>query len=93
MDNATQARTGDVCPRCKVAIKRNAQRCQNCGERVGNNTPIYMMGVAGLLALIFVGWIMIQAIRDTEINPNANGQQQTENQPAAAPDKTPPLSK
>jgi hypothetical protein len=93
MENATQARIGDICPRCKVTIKRNAPRCPHCGERLGNNTPIYMMGVAGLLALIFAGWMMFQTIRDSEKNANADGQQQTVNQPAAAPDKTPPLNK
>jgi hypothetical protein len=92
MDNAMQARTGDICPRCKVAIKRNAQRCLNCGERVGNNTPIYVMGVAGLLALVFVGWMMVQTIKDSDKNANADGRQ-TVSSPAATPDKTPPLNK
>jgi hypothetical protein len=51
-----------------------------------------MMGVAGLLALVFVGWMMVQTIKDSDTNANA-GQQQTVKQPSAAPDKTPPLNK
>jgi hypothetical protein len=90
MDNATQARPGDICPRCRVAIKRNAQRCPHCGERIGNNTPIYMMGVAGLLALIFVGWMMIQTIRVSDSNANSTN---AVSHTSAPPDKTPPLNK
>jgi hypothetical protein len=90
MDQASESRGKEFCARCKVAIDRNARRCPHCKERVrgSGKAPIYSMGVAGLLALIFVGWLMVRTI-DT----SAGDQPRTVQQPAPTPDRQPPLNK
>jgi hypothetical protein len=49
------------------------------------------MGVVGLLALAFVGWLMIATIRQSDLN-STDGGQPVQQQPAK-PDQTPPLNR
>jgi hypothetical protein len=48
------------------------------------------MGVVGLLALVFVGWLMMQTINDSDSNAGV-GSQTVHSAPK--PDKQPPLDK
>jgi hypothetical protein len=54
----------DLCPRCCKKVTQEAKRCPGCGERLAGNRhfPIYV-GIAGIAMLIFVGMIMLVAIR------------------------------
>jgi hypothetical protein len=60
---------------------------------VGSKVAIYTMGAAGLLALMFVGWMMILTIKNSDRNAIPAGDRQTAPQPAAASDNPPPLNK
>jgi hypothetical protein len=91
MDKLAPPRAESVCPRCRVVIKRETRQCPHCGERISTSkAPIYM-GIVGLLALLFVGFLMLQTIKDSDLNtPNDD---QTVEQQATPPDRTPPLNK
>jgi len=65
----------------------DAKRCPNCRtpRPGGRGLPIFL-GVASLLALIFLVYVMVDAMHHEEQdNPDAATQSQ--------PDKTPPLNK
>jgi hypothetical protein len=84
----------EVCPRCKLAIRVDARRCTHCGEHLSATSrfPLYV-GIVGLLALLFVAFIMVKTIRRSDLNAEAptTGDQQI-SQPAQ-PDKPLPLNK
>ena len=94
LETPIRSRSEDVCPRCKLSIKVDARRCTHCGERLSATSkfPLYV-GVIGLLALLFVAYIMIKTIRRSDLNadaPASDGQQISQ---PAQPDKPLPLNK
>ena len=82
----------DVCHRCLEPLPPNATRCTSCGERrqgtIGR-VPL-LIGTAGVLALVFLVWIMVVVIKNEEfmnspsVDENGFTQQQQE-QPAKPP--------
>jgi len=50
-----------------VPLRRS--RCPNCGTPQGpnNRTVIFALGGAALLALIFLIWVMIKAVREEDL--------------------------
>src|ERR1700691_4208521 len=94
LETPNWTRAEDVCPRCKLAIKVDARCCTHCGERLSATSrfPLYV-GIIGLLALLFVAFIMIKTIRRSDLNadtPLTDGQQTSQ---PAQPDKPLPLNK
>ena len=94
LETPIRVRSEDVCPRCKLAIKVDARRCTHCGEHLSATSkfPLYV-GIVGLLALLFVAFIMIKTIRRSDLNadtPPADDQQISQ---PAQPDKPLPLNK
>jgi len=68
-------------------LPNNAKRCPNCRtpRPGGPGLPIFL-GVASLVALIFLVYMMVDAMRQEEQNnPDSTTQSQ--------PDKRPPLNK
>jgi hypothetical protein len=80
LETPNWTRAEDVCPRCKLAIKVDSRRCRHCGEHLSATSrfPLYV-GIIGLLALLFVAFIMIKTIRQSDMNadPSTDDQQQT----------------
>jgi hypothetical protein len=94
MNTRLGSRAQDVCPRCRLAIKLDSKRCAHCGERLiaTSKYPLYV-GIIGLLALLFVAFIMVKSIRREDLNtdtPPGGGPHVSQ---PAAPDKPPPLNK
>jgi hypothetical protein len=91
LETPNWTRAENVCPRCKLAIQVDARRCTHCGEHLSATSrfPLYV-GIIGLLALLFVAFIMIKTIRrsdlDTDTPPTGNRQM-------SQPDKPLPLNK
>jgi hypothetical protein len=69
MENAAARTSGEICYRCLQPIAPNAQRCRNCGERhsPANRLPI-LLGVFGLLLLVFVAIVMFKVVRNSDID-------------------------
>jgi len=90
MATVGQSRGEEICPRCRLGIKKDVRRCPHCGERLSatSKLPIYV-GIIGLLALLFVAYLMIQTIEQSDQNADDD---QTAQQPAT-PDKPPPSNK
>jgi hypothetical protein len=89
MEKAPARPSGEICDRCLQPIAPNAQRCRNCGERhsPANRLPI-ILGVFGLLLLVFVAIVMLKVIRNTDIDsapPVQTGESTTQ-----TPDRPPP---
>jgi hypothetical protein len=94
LETPNWTRAENVCPRCKLAIKVDARRCTHCGEHLSATSrfPLYV-GIIGLLALLFVAYIMVKTIRRSDMNadtPPADDQQISQ---PAQPDKPLPLNK
>ena len=88
MEKAAGRPSGEVCHRCLQPIAPSAKRCTNCGERhsPANRLPI-LMGILGLLALVFVGLVMLRVIQNSDAD--SAPPVQTEQ---SAPDMPPPLN-
>jgi hypothetical protein len=89
LETPNWSRADDICPRCKQAIKVDARRCRHCGERLSATSkfPLYV-GIVGLLALLFVAFIMIKTIRRSDLNaeaPPADDQQISQPAPSEKP--------
>jgi uncharacterized paraquat-inducible protein A len=86
---------GDICPRCRLAIMKNAARCPHCGERLTSHkrVPLYV-GIVGVIALLFVAMVMLQSIirADRERAPTVT-LDDAPSSDAGKPDKPPPLNK
>jgi hypothetical protein len=69
MEKVAERQSGEICHRCLQPIAPNAQRCRNCGERhsPANRLPI-ILGVFGLLLLVFVAIVMLKVIRNSDID-------------------------
>ena len=91
MEQAVGQPSGEVCHRCLQPIAPHAQRCPNCGERHSptNRLPI-LIGVLGLLALVFVGFVMAKVIQNSDADSAAPNQ--TEQSAPQTPDRPPPLN-
>jgi hypothetical protein len=93
LETPIRTRSEDVCPRCKLEIKVDARRCLHCGEHLSATSkfPLYV-GIVGLLALLFVAFIMVKTIRQSDLNADTPSGDQQISQPAQ-PDKPLPLNK
>jgi hypothetical protein len=91
MEESAERRSGEICHRCLQPIAPSAQRCPNCGERHTrtNRLPIFI-GILGLLALVFVAIIMIQVVRNSDID--SAPPDQTEESAPQEPEKPPPFN-
>ena len=84
-------RRGEICHRCLQPVPASAAQCPNCGERLQRVRYIpFLLGIGGLLALMFVVALMIKVVRDNDIE-NAPPQGQSQEQPA--PGTPTPLDK
>jgi hypothetical protein len=92
MEKADGQSGGEVCHRCLQPIAPSAQRCTHCGERHSprNRLPIFL-GILGLLALVFVAFIMVQVIQNNDID-TAPPDQTDEQSAPQTPDRPPPLN-
>ena len=91
MEKAVERQSGEVCHRCLQPVAPSAQRCPNCGERHArtHHLPL-LIGILGVLALIFVAIVIITVSRNSDIGsatPN-----QTEQGAQRQPDSPPPLN-
>ena len=70
---------GPLCHRCLQPVTpTKAQKCPNCGTPLGpkNRTLAITIGTAGVLALVFVVWIMVKVMReDALMNAAPDGQE------------------
>jgi len=60
----------DVCSRCGQLVTVAGKRCPRCGSPVGMRTkrlPI-LIGIAGVLALLFVVAIMVVVIQNEDLD-------------------------
>jgi hypothetical protein len=94
LETPNWTRAEEVCPRCKLAIKVDARRCTHCGEHLSATSrfPLYV-GIIGLLALLFVAFIMIKTIRRSDQNADAPSPDDQQTSQPAQPDKPLPLNK
>jgi hypothetical protein len=94
LETPIRSRAEDVCPRCMLAIKVDARRCPHCAEHLSATSkfPLYV-GIVGLLALIFVAFIMIKTIRQSDLNADTPPTDDQQNSQPAQPDKPLPLNK
>jgi hypothetical protein len=94
LETPVRSRAEDVCPRCKLAIKVDALRCPHCGEHLSATSkfPLYV-GVIGLLALLFVAFMMVKTIRRSDLNADTPAAGDQEISQPAQPDKPLPLNK
>ena len=96
----------DRCPRCVRVLPPRASRCPDCGQPIHFHSlrllP-FAVGIAGLLALVFVMLVLYRMAKNEEaarapvpVDENAPQQQLfTDSPPAnshAKPDKKPPLN-
>jgi ribosomal protein L40E len=83
----------EICHRCLQPIAPSAQRCPNCGERHTrtHRFPIFI-GIMGLLALLFVAFIMVRVIQNADIDSAPPDQTQTEDSAPLEPEKPPPFN-
>jgi hypothetical protein len=88
MEEAARQPSGEVCHRCLQPIAPRAKRCTNCGERHSptNRLPI-LFGILSLLALVFVGLVMVRVVQNSDADsaPPVQTEQST-------PDIPPPLN-
>ena len=94
LETPNWTRAEEVCPRCKLAIKVDARRCTHCGEHLSATSkfPLYV-GIIGLLALLFVAFIMIKTIRRYDMNADTPATDDQQISQPAQPDKPLPLNK
>jgi hypothetical protein len=92
MEKAAERPSREICHRCLQPIAPSAQSCPNCGERhsPARRLPI-LIGVLSLLALVFVVFVMITVIRNSDID-SAPPDQPKESAPQR-PDAPPPLDR
>jgi hypothetical protein len=91
MEEAAGQPSVEVCHRCLQPVAANAQRCPKCGERrTPANRLLMLIGILGLLVLVFVAVIMVTASRNSAIN--STPPDQTEQSAPQQPDKPPPLN-
>jgi ribosomal protein L32 len=88
MEKAVERQSGEVCHRCLQPVAPSAQRCPNCGERHArtHHLPL-LIGILGVLALIFVAIIMVKVIQNTDLEstPSDDTEQSTPQQPEKPP--------
>jgi hypothetical protein len=91
MEKTAQEQSGEICHRCLQPIAPSAQTCPNCGERHSprNRVPI-LIGILGLLALVFVAIVMIKVIQNSDIDTAPPDD--TEQSAPPSPDRPPPLN-
>jgi hypothetical protein len=82
--------SGEICHRCLQPIAPRARVCRNCGERHSPNSLPIFIGVLGLLALVFVGLIMVKVMRNPDSDSAPPGQ--TEQSAPQQPDQPPPFN-
>jgi hypothetical protein len=94
VETPVRSRAEDVWPRCELAIKVDALRCTHCGERLSATSkfPLYV-GLVGLLALLFVAFMMVKTIRRSDLNADAPLPSDQQVSQPAQPDKPLPLNK
>jgi hypothetical protein len=97
------------CPRCLQVLPPKASRCPDCGQPIHFHSlrllP-FAVGIAGLLALVFVMFVMYRMAKNEEaarapvpVDDNASQQELFHDSPPAngkanepsKPDKRPPL--
>ena len=62
------ARSAETCARCLQPIPREARRCPNCGTpRTNSRRIVVLLGIASLLALVFVILLMVQVVRNEDL--------------------------
>ena len=93
-----------ICHRCFQPVPVKAASCANCGERVNSfrQLPI-LVGILGVVALVFVIVIMFQVVRNVDIESAPPEQQQDNPGPSQSksgsssepvnPDKPPPANR
>ena len=76
-----EKRSREICHRCLQPVPVKAARCVNCGERVNafRHLPI-VIGIAGIVALVFVIVIMYQVVWNVDIESAPPEQQQDSGQ-------------
>jgi hypothetical protein len=58
----------DLCERCMQPVPRSHARCPHCGiPRLRARRYTIWLGIAGLVALVFVVLMMVKAIHDADI--------------------------
>ncbi|HMD70511.1 MAG TPA: hypothetical protein VKF41_04170 [Bryobacteraceae bacterium] len=92
MEKVAGSPTGEICHRCLQPVAPSAQRCPHCGERhVSTRRLPILIGILCLLALVFVGVIMIQVIWNNDIDTAPPDQPAGQSAPKT-PDRPPPLN-
>ena len=107
---ATADLKGNHCPRCLQSVPEKSARCPGCGQPIqtSSRTLRLVIGVVGLIALIFAIALMYQTVRDEDANkdevPTEEGQKTPEQElfpdkpadkgtkEAPKPEKKPPLN-
>jgi hypothetical protein len=74
------ARSEEICHRCLQPVLAGDAQCPACGVRLQRVRYIpFLLGIGGLLALIFVVALMVKVVQDNEIEsapPQGQGQEQ-----------------
>jgi uncharacterized paraquat-inducible protein A len=71
-----QARETDICSRCGQLVAPEGNRCPRCGSPMKVHTkrlPI-LIGIAGVLALLFVVLLMVVVIQNSDDAADATSQ-------------------
>jgi hypothetical protein len=77
MSIAQPQKSREICHRCLQPVPVKAARCANCGERVNSFRHLPMVvGIIGMVALVFVIVIMYQVVRNGDIESAPPQQQQ-----------------
>jgi ribosomal protein L40E len=89
MDEVAERPKGEICHRCMQPVPSGAQRCPHCGSPLQSlrRVSIYI-GIGGMLALVFVIWVMITVVRNADIETSPPKTEQS----APQPEKPPPLN-
>jgi uncharacterized paraquat-inducible protein A len=73
MESGQSSRETDICSRCSQLVAPVGNRCPRCGSPMKVHTmrlPI-VIGIAGVLALLFVVVLMVMVIQNADVENGA----------------------
>jgi hypothetical protein len=83
----------EFCPRCHIRITAGTKSCPKCGQYIGTRRVPIIIGIIGVLALVFVTIVMLSTAQKEEAADQPTVNLDDMPSPDATPVKPPPLNK